>query len=126
MKEAKEIHNTDDCIDVRDAIARFEELEGKGSDRDEWEAEEHKGLTKLLDELRGNGGDEEWRGAWYPVTLIRDSCFEDYARELAEDIGAIPKDLGWPVGHIDWPAAADALRIDYAEVDFDGVTYWYR
>lgn len=83
-------------------------------------------LTALLEELEGNGGDEEWRGAWYPVTLIRESHFEDYAQELAEDIGAIDRDAGWPLRHIDWEAAADELLIDYTSTEFDGVIYHYR
>jgi hypothetical protein len=44
-------------------------------------------LYDLLAELRGNGGDHEWRGDWYPVTLIRDSYFTEYAQSFAEDIG---------------------------------------
>lgn len=78
-------------------------------------------LRALCEEAEGYASD--WRDG---ATLIRDSYFEDYARELAEDIGAIGKDLPWPACHIDWEAAADALKIDYTEVDFDGVSYWVR
>ena len=59
-------------------------------------------------------------------TLIRESYFEDYARELAEDIGAIQKDMSWPCNHIHWDAACDELKQDYIEIDFDGVTYFIR
>lgn len=130
--ETKEITNSDDVIDVRDVIARFEELEAQvvpafeGDDEGEPEREELLTLTALLEDLKGNGGDEEWRGAWYPVTLIRESHFQDYAQELAEDIGAINSDAGWPNQHIDWEAAADALLIDYTSTEFEGVTYYYR
>jgi len=90
------------------------------------EREELATLTALLDELRGNGGDEQWRGEWYPVTLIRQTYFPDYAEELAEDIGAINREAVWPTNHIDWKAAVDELLIDYSEVKYDGVAYYYR
>jgi hypothetical protein len=60
------------------------------------------------------------------ATLIPEDEFEDYARELAEDIGAIDRDAGWPLMHIDWEAAADALKQDYAEVTYQGTTYLVR
>jgi hypothetical protein len=60
------------------------------------------------------------------AALIRDSYFEDYARQLAEDIGAIDSKASWPNNHIDWEDATDALKQDYTEVDFDGVSYWIR
>lgn len=67
--ETKEITNSDDVIDVRDVIARVEQLEelperdADSEDEDEYEPEREElvRLTALLDELRGNGGDEEWR-----------------------------------------------------------------
>jgi len=72
------------------------------------------------------GGDEQWEGAWYPVTLIRDSYFENYAQELADGIGAINSDARWPNNCIDWARAARELQADYTSVDFDGETYWCR
>lgn len=130
----KEITNSDDVIDVRDVIARVEELEGEvESEHDDDELDEVLDakaelatLAALLEDLSGNSGDEEWRGAWYPVTLIRESHFREYAEELAEDIGAINSDAAWPNNHIDWDAAADELKVDYTTVELDGVTYWYR
>ena len=125
---ANEISNSDDYIDVRDAIARFEELDEAMSERivDDEEYEEAKALHELLSDLKGYGGDEQWRGDWYPITLIRDSYFEDYAEELADDIGAIDRRAGWPLTCIDWKQASRELQQDYSSVEFDGVTYWYR
>jgi hypothetical protein len=145
-----EICNTDDVIDSRDVIARIEELEGERdsfeidaemepdtisiimeSDTDasrvEWaiqnedDAKELKALTELAEEAEDYASD--WR---YGETLIRDSYFEDYARDLAEDIGAIKEDASWPNNFIDWEAAREALKQDYTSVEFDGVTYWVR
>jgi hypothetical protein len=156
----KEITNSDDVIDVRNVIARVEELEtdaecqcgdtrdlhqtvredGQSSEEcehdgcgclsfyfaDENERNEYKRLTVLLDELRGNGGDEDWRGDWYPLILVRESHFEDFAREEAESLDLVKSDARWPYTCIDWKQAADELLIDYTSTEFDGVTYYYR
>jgi hypothetical protein len=138
---AKTISSSDDLIDVRDIIERVEELCEEQSDFEgdhegaDWadanpdEASELATLQSLLSDLKGNGGDHEWEGDWYPVTLIRDSYFEDYARELVEDcvFGNIPKEHGLPAWiEIDWEATARNVRVDYSAVEFEGSTYWYR
>lgn len=126
-----------DVIDIRDVIARVEHLEtlrqpgpvdlGEDNDTDQDELfAELARLEALLADCQGAGGDEQWRGDWYPITLIRDDYFEDYARELAEDIGAIDRNATWPLNHIDWPAAAETLKGDYTTVEYEGVTYWTR
>ncbi len=138
-----DISNTEDILDVRDIIERFEELENarenacdgeddaadaeklKAFDESD-EGEEYASLKTLLDDLKGGGGDEKWRGAWYPVTLIRDTYFEKYAEQLADDIGAIDSNATWPLNCIDWEQAACELKMDYSTVEYGGVTYWYR
>jgi hypothetical protein len=140
-----EITKYDDVIDLRDVIARVEELRGERDNFEiphpdggtveapgEWaglnpdDAEELAALESLLSECKGAGGDEQWEGDWYPGTLIRDSYFEDYAQELADDIGAINSEARWPNDCIDWQRAARELQMDYSSVEFDGVTYWTR
>lgn len=127
-----------DMVDVRDIIARYEELEDARLDftapigaAEIWDrqnpedAAELVALVAILDKLKGRGGDEQWRGGWYPVTLIADSHFTDYAREMLEDCGTIPRDLpSWV--EIDWNATARNIRVDYSSIEIDGVTYWYR
>lgn len=117
-----------DLIDVRDLIARVEELEEleEGKHLTRPELEELEELKAIMADLQGMGGDEQWRGDWYPLTLIRDSHFRDYAEELADDCGMIPKDAKWPLNCIDWEQAARELRYDYSGVDIDGMTYWTR
>lgn len=129
MPRTVDIDSSDDLIDVRDVIARVEELEDL-QDADTplltlEGAEELKTLSNLLDELKGCGGDEQWRGDWYPVTLIRDSYFTEYTQELLQDCGDLPRDLPHYIA-IDWAATARNIRVDYSCVEFDGVTYWYR
>lgn len=143
-----DISNSCDTIDVRDVIERFETLEEEINDLQsdleenpldedqetiktkisEWNDEnraEFDLLKSLLDDLRGNGGDEQWRGDWYPITLIRDTYFVDAMQELVEDIGDLPKELPGYLA-IDWEETANNLRVDYSSVEYDGITYWYR
>ena len=119
-----EVTSSDDVIDSRDVIARIEYLEecvakyGAGN-LDIFEIEELNNLKRLADECKYA---DDWQ---YGVTLIRDSYFEDYARELVEDCGYIPK--GFPDWiEIDWEATARNVRQDYTSVEFDDMTYWYR
>jgi hypothetical protein len=122
---AKSIDNTEDIIDSRDVIARIADLEVYEGDEatplDEDDAAELKALRALAEECEGYAAD--WQ---HGEALIRDSYFEAYARDLAEDLGAIQRDASWPNNFIDWPAAVQALQSDYTSVEFDGVTYWVR
>ncbi len=127
------ISNYDGVLDSRDIIARIEHLsalrqpgpvdlgdEDNGTDQDTL-FQELAALEALQDEAEG------YSPGWqYGATLIRDSHFTTYAQELAEDIGAINPNFAWPTCHIDWEAAADALKMDYTEVKFAGVAYWVR
>lgn len=108
------------CIDSRDITERLAELEAdEARDADE---------DQELDELRvidseGSASIADWQ---YGETLIPECDFEDYARELADDIGAVKSDAGWPNSYIDWAAAADALKMDYSEVTIRGDAYLAR
>lgn len=138
------IDTSQKVIDVRDLIARAEEmqteaaelldqdLETELSDETEGElrerghfdlADEIEEMREVLDELSGNGGDEQWRGNWYPVTLIRDSYFETAMDELLEDIGDIPKNIP---PYLRVVVDYHALQMDYTSIIINGVTYWYR
>ena len=124
-----------DVIDVRDIMGRVEAIEDTALEGDtsdpEWkaanpdDAEELDTLWDSLNELAGRGGDEQYRGDWYPVTLIRDSYFMDYCRETLEDCGYIPGDLPTWI-EIDYEATACNMQVDYTSIDIGKVTYWYR
>lgn len=113
---------TADIIDVRDIIARYEELEAESDGLPN--AEERYQLSCILSDLKGCGGDEQWRGDWYPATLIADCHFTDYAQELVYgcyDLKGLPNFV-----HIDWEATAREVRMDYSQTTIDGFTYYYR
>jgi hypothetical protein len=69
-------------------------------------------------------------GDSYEPTLIRETDFAEYARELAEEIAPSREaaDLltQWPYNCIDWDYAAKELAYDYNTVTFDGVDYKIR
>lgn len=65
----------------------------------------------------------EWK---HGATFIRDSYFRTYAEDLADDIGAINRDAGWPANCIDWDAAASQLKADYTTIEVGGETYYTR
>ena len=114
-----EITNSQDIIDSRDIIARIADLEDDVT-LSITEIDELEALKALAEQCKGYG---DWE---HGEALIRDSYFEQYAQEMAENIGAIDHGARWPLSHIDWPAAADELRADYMEVDFDGEAYQMR
>ena len=130
MKDHSESLRGEDYLDSRDLIARADYLRSlkeahdadpDPSDREDLtddEAEELAAIDKLAE-----SGIEDWQ---HGAQFIREDKFEDYARDFAEDIGAIQKDAPWPCGHIDWTAAADELRQGYTSVDFLGEAYLVR
>ena len=138
-----------DIIDSRDVIERIEELEAeraeheaatgpfrptdlgdgttaaeRAADFDAWKTEEGVELDTLRALAAEAGGyAADWR---YGEVLIRDSYFQEYAQELAEDCFAIDFNEHWPMQCIDWDQAARELKMDYTSVEFGGVTYWIR
>ena len=146
----REVNNMEDILDSRDVIARRDELKeereaiyccaefstGSRVHDEECGAEAKDAAKRELKQWDEDYGDElraleafiaEGSPSWEDgETLIRESYFEDYAQELADDIGAIPRDVAWPYTCIDWERAARELQYDYTGADFDGVTYYYR
>ena len=121
---SNEIDFSEGSIDVREMIDRYEELkEELESDSDF--AIEFEIIHAFLEELKGCGGDEQWKGDWYPSHLIRDSYFPDYARDMLEDCGEIPRDIPYYIA-IDWEATAENILVDYSYIDIQDATYYYR
>lgn len=119
---SEEIDNSADIIDSRDIIARIDYLEDT---EDEDEQEELANLLKLQEQAEGCS---DWV---HGATLVRDTYFTDHIKELIEDCYNMPKEMdsgSWPYNHLsmDYEAAAEEAKVDYSEVDFDGVTYYIR
>ena len=115
------ITNTQDIIDSRDIIERIEEVEsglvmGCGGD-----VAELKTLKNIVDQASGCGD------FVHGESLICESYFTEYCKQLCEDIEAIPADLPWYIAsNIDWDGVAEDIKQDYTEIDFDGINYFMR
>jgi hypothetical protein len=131
-----------DIIDSRDVIARIEELESEracfdpdsritdpteadfAKAREEWDEGEDGEELKRLRSLADDASDSpDWE---HGESLISEHHFEDYARQLAEDIGALEDCDHWPATCIDWERAAEQLQQDYTSVTYGDTTYWIR
>lgn len=143
---ANSISQYDDIIQTSDITERFEELESEreaftsviedeDSSPDEvatataelaaWDTdngEELKSLESLLSDIQGMGGDEQWRGDWYPQCLIRYSHFEQYMDETIADCYSLPELPSFMTITLDYVA----LQQDYSTVEFMGVEYLCR
>jgi len=118
----REITNCDKIIDSRDLIEYIEYLEDVINDESfDEDKEELEKLKEFKNEIEETFSAEVMK---YGVCLINDDYFEEYAQELAEDVGAIDRNQNWPANHIDWNAAAEQLKQNYTEVEFDGQSFW--
>lgn len=122
------IDNTQDIIDSREVIDRIEELRAdlEGfEDKSGMEYDDEIEELRILEELNEEG--EACAPDWiYGEYMIRESYFKDYAMDLADDLGLMENCNQWPATCIDWDRAADELKMDYSEIEFDGVTYYVR
>ena len=111
-------------LDARELMKELDELRDQKDDAegdedvlglDEGEEER---LTALLEleEALGPGSD---------VTLIPDDEFEDYAEEMAYDVGFVERNSTIS-SYIDWERWADDCKSDYTTITFDGDDYLYR
>ena len=117
-----------DSRDIDERIEYFESLipdpeDGETDTDDEPLDEDEREEYAALVAFREDVGSREWS---YGITFIFDDYFEEYARELAADIGAIPNDCGWPCTCIDWEQAARELKMDYSCVRFAGAYFYFR
>jgi len=89
----------------------------------QFETDEMKELRLLRQLVEDAEQSPDWK---YGETLINEDYFVEYARNFAEEIGAVEQNEKWPCNHIDWEAAAEELKQDYFDVDFDGVAFLIR
>ena len=109
----------DYAIDGRDIQARIDELEST-----EEESAELTDLTAFLHEAMQYNSDAD-----EGETIIAESYFVDYIKELIDDCYALPKELTsgeWPYRQItiNYEAAAEEARADYAELTFRGRNFY--
>jgi hypothetical protein len=87
-----------------------------------WQEEYQEELDEL-NQLENEIGDG-WQSG---VALIPEEDFEDYARDLAEDLyGNDIRAATWPFDCINWESAANKLRMDYYSCNYQGTSYLFR
>jgi len=109
-----------ETLDTRDLATELEDFDSDLEDGEELDAEDIEraaAIRELLEEVDPHGDGEQ---------LIPEDAFEEHARDVADEIGAIDSDAGWPLNCIDWIQAASDLQTDYSVVTFDGTDYYYR
>lgn len=111
-----------DIIDMREVIDYRDGLDPDDPD----DADELADVTAFIDSLESDTGYSADDVASDDPTIIADRYFIDYAQQLADDIGAVDADAGWPTRCIDWEQATRELQMDYTTFDHDGRTYWFR
>jgi hypothetical protein len=114
------ISNTDNVIDSRDVLDRIEELEFE-AERTEAENNELALLQKFIEDASRYSAERARHG----FSLIHDDYFQEYAIELCQECGDLPRNIPSYI-EIDWEATAKNIQQDYAAVNFDGETYWVR
>lgn len=134
---------TDEYLDSRDIVARIDDLvsdfmiatEAEDAPSldglmsvDDWafglsddDAEELVRLIDFREAYDGQFGDSFDDG----ITFVHEEYFENYTKELCEDIGDIPDNLPDYIV-IDWAETAENIREDYTEAVLKGTTYWAR
>lgn len=107
--------SNDEYCDLRDLAAQYDYMQTPEPHAGPVTEEERERVAAILNDAADND-----------PTLILESEFEDYARELADDIGAVDKNAGWPTRCIDWEQAAAELAQDYTTVTYQGNDYYNR
>lgn len=115
-----------DYFDSRDVVERLSEIDN-GSPTT---VKEKAALIRILDEL-----EEEFPVSEYSDVRTDMNCGVqgfaehyaiEYAEEYASDVAGMDREQPWPFNHIDWEAAADALKEDCTEVEILGSTFYLR
>jgi hypothetical protein len=89
-----------------------DDLELDKSDLPGWLQDEDT-LSELLENWDSYNELEVYEAAHEAGSVFDDD--EDFARDMAEQVGAIDKNATWPHSCIDWDLAAQELMYDYSE-----------
>ena len=110
-------YENEDVFDSRNVEERIEELEEQEQLNEE-ELEELRDLNELKEECLNYG----WENG---IQFIRESYFEEYAEELFNEcyVSSVPDMVN---NYIDYKKFASDLQMDYSEIEFRGITFFWR
>ena len=104
-----------DILDSRDLLEELETLD----EEDSYDKER----IEMIDDLKEEVGKDNFEMG---VTFIRENYWVQYCEDLAYDCGYLDRQENPLHHHIDWQGWADAVEMDYSQIDFDGDTYYWR
>jgi hypothetical protein len=112
-----------DLVDAVDEADTEDDKEAAQENLDAWDdehGEEYKALEEFCNEA------EQYCSDWHHgVQLILEEHWTEYAEQLTDDLGALPRNMPTYVV-IDWEATAENLKADYTAVEWGAYTYWVR
>lgn len=127
-QEELDQHLTRKPDEIEDSLEAFEEWDTQRDDlQDDLDAaqadfgDDEAAELAELEELESEISDFR-----HGETMIPVYDFEDYARQFAEDIGALEDCDRWPATCLDWKEAAEELSSDFTEVEYQGTSYYVR
>lgn len=106
----------DNVVSSLDIIQRIEELK----DCDDLDDNESAELCALKAFESKYDYVTDWE---YGAHFITEEYFVEYVKDMLNDCGTIPRDLPDYVA-IDWEETADNLKCDYADAEFNGISYY--
>ena len=106
-----------DIFDSRDLLDELKTLD----EEDSYDKER----IEMIDDLKEEVGKDNFEMG---VTFIRENYWVQYCEDMAYDFGYLDRqDDNNPIHyHVDWQGWADAVEMDYSQIDFDGDTYYWR
>lgn len=112
----------DDPTIIEDMI---EAINDAKSDLDNFEMDDFNTLNELVSEGESS---PDWS---YGETLIHESYFEDYIKDMINECWEMPKEIDsgkWPWRHMEmnWADAAEEAKQDYMTISFGDETYYIR
>ena len=109
-------------LDSRDIVERLNYLENLPKEEVQ-EEEEYPDEYKELFDLREDIGKENFD---FGITFIEVDYWEEYAEELAYDVGLADRNNTTFNWYIDWEKWAEALSQDYSSVNLGSYEYYYQ
>jgi len=113
-----------DYLDLRDLADEMDDLKERIDELDTDEKDRLKALTELESDL-GYDSLRECADNEPTMIMIPESEWQEYAEQLADDVGMVDADSPMR-NYIDWEKWAQDLAYDYGLVTFDGADYYVR
>lgn len=119
-----EISSTDDLIDSRNVVTRFEEL-SYASDNDFIDDDEKLELKSLARLIMKGIDLEDWD---HGAILVHSGYFTEYIKDYMQEAEAEALNVMANIfkANLDWEGIADDMRHDFTIIEWEGETFYTR